>query len=227
MKLKIADIEMNGEDGLATIGATHACAAARPASSDLAASSPLELLGLRLPSWPARSYWALSAAGTAAAMTAGLICLLAPLALIPAMALLAVIPSLAGAAIVSAIVAKRISRPGPAPIAHNDVLQRRASKIAALLGSVAEPVSVERIMDSLQWTEVAVVTGLRCLVDKGLVREDLDTETGHWTYELLESIDDHDSRRAMPVAMREAALLAESRGSSIHRSKEKYWRQWK
>lgn len=208
MQLKVGDIEMNSAEGVALAhpGQTRADGASAGGDATAFASSHEPLLRY-LPDWPSRSYRALAAASAAVAVAVVLVSALVPLSLLSMVAIVATIPSLAGIAVASAVVARRRSVLEEAPDIPDEVLQLRASQIVAALGAADRPVSVEWLMESLTWTESAVVTGLRHLVEEDRVREELDIETGQWTYEYVTRADELASRQALPVAAREQALL--------------------
>lgn len=92
---------------------------------------------------------------------------------------------------------------------EEDVVAVRAERITAALSSYDDPLTVEAIEHNLGWTEVAVVTGLRSLVDQGNVVEDLDLESGLWTYRLVGDgpVGSPPPRTALSIHDREAALV--------------------
>ncbi len=94
----------------------------------------------------------------------------------------------------------------------NPVKRTRELRIEAMLSTEQSPVTIERIARGLGWTEGAVVDGLQGLVAKQRVVEDLDLESGDWTYAIphLQRALDVVKQRAMPVEERAAQFLEES-----------------
>jgi len=92
--------------------------------------------------------------------------------------------------------------------AEEDLVAVRAERIKAALSSYDDALTVEAIEHNLGWTEVAVVTGLRSLVDQGMVIEDLDLDSGLWTYRLVGDgpVGSPPPRTALSIHDREAAL---------------------
>ncbi len=67
----------------------------------------------------------------------------------------------------------------------NAVRDARATRVAAYLSLRSASQTVAEIAHGLGWTEDAVVDGLAALREAGRIEEDLDLESGHWTYLLL------------------------------------------
>ena len=218
MKLKVGDIELDSATGISFAGSQSAGAdvvshslqtRVESAPSNQLAPTSDTMLGLPFPDWSARTYWTLCTVAATAAFGLALVNLMVPFSLLVTLMLIAGVPPLAGVALGCGLVARRMGRLPAKSTANvpDHVMTLRTSKIAALLASAKEPVSVEWIAESLGWTETAVVTGLRSLVEADRVQEDLDVDSGHWTYVLADSDSDLASRKSMPVAERERALL--------------------
>jgi hypothetical protein len=83
-----------------------------------------------------------------------------------------------------------------APLAAAPDVDRTAEHLALR----DERATVEDLMDELDWTEARVVRALKVGIERGRLDEDLDTDTGHWTYDVARPADeDVFTRRALPV----------------------------
>lgn len=70
------------------------------------------------------------------------------------------------------------------------------------------PLTIEALQEELQWTQEALFSALQGLLQQERIREDLDLETGHWIYELVDepmTLDFHDPK-ALPLEERIKAL---------------------
>lgn len=68
-------------------------------------------------------------------------------------------------------------------IVDPSVAAERATRVAAALSSVGDQkMHVEDLAGRLAWSEDAVVSGLWWLMEHDRVEEDLDLDSGHWTY---------------------------------------------
>ena len=84
----------------------------------------------------------------------------------------------------------------------------RSARLAALLSTEREPITIETIRTRIGWTEDAIVSGLSGLQRAGRLEEDLDLDSGHWNYRLKQSIDTEEiPKHALPL--RERVALAE------------------
>ncbi|MFP4600946.1 MAG: hypothetical protein ACLFVJ_22030 [Persicimonas sp.] len=227
MKLKLGDIEMDSESGISfgesagpTIAVQENAAQeiatqeqAQPAqpAEQLAGSKPESddvSLMERLPDWSRKTY--LLVALVAAASAIGLGAVAAGLAeAYPAMRIVPLIP-VPGLLLAAGISAWRAARPRADSPSMDPLARRRSDTLAGHLSGRRAPASVEELMDELGWREEAVVRGLSAGVDRSLIEEDLDLDTGHWTYAATPaSSEDRPARRAMPVEERARYLTSD------------------
>lgn len=202
MKLRVGDIEMDSSTGItfaSTSGggraALHDAGHGHEPSRDL-------LRELGLPALSAPIYWSIAAASALAAVS---VVALLVTGLVQNPFSVGVLPPLLGVTTGSAVMARRAGG-GASGLAPAKLRAMRATRIAALLSTTSEPITVERIATLLGWTEPAVVTGLGHLVREGRAHEDLDLSSGHWVYSLLPHAAPHD-RAALPISERERALV--------------------
>ena len=93
------------------------------------------------------------------------------------------------------------------PANADDLARTRGLRVAAVLSTSDEPLTVEGLAVRLSWTEDAVVGGLKQLQQEGRLVEDLDLDTGHWNYRLTTEDDDIAvPRRALPLSERATEL---------------------
>lgn len=97
---------------------------------------------------------------------------------------------------------------------NEQLLETRSTRLAALLSTEKEPLYIETIESKLGWTEDAVVSGIKRLVEEGRVVEDLDLEDGRWHYRLATA---DDQSNEVP----KTALAIEDRGVGVVGSREK------
>ncbi len=71
---------------------------------------------------------------------------------------------------------------GPQPTASRAVLDERSRRIRRLMAEGGGEWTFELLQARLGWTEEAVASALKYLRDRGEVVEDLNLETGRWTY---------------------------------------------
>ncbi len=80
-------------------------------------------------------------------------------------------------------------------------------RLVGRLDEAASPLTVEELQTRLDWSESKVVSTLKRAIDRGRVLEDLDVDSGHWTYQIdrSEALGD-DVREALPVDERAERL---------------------
>lgn len=232
MKLKVGDIEMDSESGISFDGAQQSDSTDQfPQRSDstdrLAQRSETtgsELSLDNLPSFPRPVYLAggLLALGILAALTLGYFLMAAA----SANAWLMLLP-LPGLLLIGGFCVRQYFRQEDPSDRAGQLDHRRAERIRTHLFEREEPASVEQLVDELGWREEAVVRGLKAGVDRKLLAEDLDIDSGHWTYEALASGGMQPSEaKALPIDERAERLPDEPQEQdetqqtlSEHRSK--------
>ncbi len=217
MKLKLGDIEMDSESGISfgesaapVVAAQEQAQPVQPVERQSESEPRADEVSLieRLPNWSRKTYLlvALVAAASAiglGALAAGLAEAYGAMRVVP----LIPVPGLLVAAGVALWQAARTRADSPSV----DALAReRSDTIAGHLSGRDAPASVEELMDELGWREEAVVRGLSAGVDRSLIEEDLDLDTGHWTYAAAPaSSEDRPARRAMPAEERARYLTSD------------------
>lgn len=73
----------------------------------------------------------------------------------------------------------------PARTSDPHVVAERCRRVLAVLQRTG-PITFERVQAQLRWTEAALVETLVALRDDGTVVEDLDLDTGEWTYRVAQ-----------------------------------------
>ncbi|MFW5968645.1 MAG: hypothetical protein ACOCV2_14060 [Persicimonas sp.] len=200
MKLKVGDIEMDSQSGI-SFGEQPAPAVDKEASPPDEPDRKETSLMARLPDWPRRVYALAGVLALAAIFGFGQVyAALSDITSVWRLTPLVPIPGLLAASAVAfwrgATGAKRAEGP---PADHSDRL------IEHLAGRL-EPASVEELVDELDWREQEVVRGLKAATERDLVVEDLDLDTGHWTYTTSPRGDEKTPRRALPIDERAKRL---------------------
>lgn len=200
MKLKVGDIEMDSQSGI-SFGEQPTAAVdneeSPPDDPDREETSPMA----RLPDWPRKVYALFGVLALAAIFGLGQVyAALGDTTSVWRLTPLVPIPGLLAASAVAfwrgATGAKRAEGP---PVDQTDRLTEH-------LAGRLEPASVEQLVDELDWREQEVVRGLEAAIERDLVVEDLDLDTGHWTYTTAPRIDDQTPRRALPIDERAKRL---------------------
>lgn len=211
MKLKLGDIEMDSDSGI-SFGESAAPVAAAPEQAQPVQRQPGSedaSLMERLPDWSPKSYVLFALVAAASAVGLGVVGVGLAEAY-PAMRVVPLIPVpglmlAAGIALWRAVRGVRADSPGVDALASE-----RSERLTGHLSARSAPASVEELMDELGWREEAVVRGLSAGVDRSLIEEDLDLDTGHWTYTAAPaSSQDRPARRAMPVEERAKYLTSD------------------
>jgi len=82
-------------------------------------------------------------------------------------------------------------------------LSKRAKRIRDLLLDQPREWRAEELQRELNWTEEKVLTGLAHGVEEGMIREDLDADSGHWVYTASTATLEEDvPERTLPAAER-------------------------
>lgn len=211
MKLKLGDIEMDSDSGISFGESATPVAAAREQAQPVQRQPVSEDASLmeRLPDWSPKTYVLVALVAAASAVGLGAVGVGLAEAY-PAMRVVPLIPVpglmlAAGIALWQAVRGVRADPPSMDALASE-----RSERLAGHLSERGAPASVEELMDELGWREEAVVRGLSAGVDRSLIEEDLDLDTGHWNYAAVPaSSDERPARRAMPVEERANFLTSD------------------
>lgn len=183
MKLQVGDLQMVQGEGISVNGTPLVSAQSsqpthghrRPAQRD-----GLRLGPLSFPRWSARVYGAIAA--LCVVMSVGLL-VTGVLTEIPLLAMLAV-NALIGA-VAAALLARRAGKGTPVTRAPPSAITiERRTRLLTHLKAHGKPQTIEALQAALGWTEQALLPTLADLVQAERIDEDLDLESGHWTYAL-------------------------------------------
>jgi hypothetical protein len=206
VKLKVGDIEMDSAGGIRMCGEQ----VTEPGQTFARPGHPEHrLMGMDWPALPSAVYTGLGVISLVAATLMSGALLLGSFPQVAAWALAALLPwvFLVGAG--GLLLGRRQpNAPGLAEPPTLKLMENRARQIAALLSRAENPMTVEQIAAGLKWTEDASVTGLKLLVVRQEVTEDLDLNDGAYTYALrkLERELDAIDRKSTPIDERARAL---------------------
>lgn len=196
MKMKVGDMELSAHDGI------HF--GSNPPQSSRPTSQPAISTTSKTTTWPggppaatsSRPIWTVLPlpAYKILALFFGLIALLFGIAAYWAMEPLLLVPSAAGF-ILSILMTLGIffgNHSADAPSSNLDlseVATERRMRLFLHLKQSNQPRTVESLRDDLGWTEEALLKALQGLLLQKRISEDLDLESGHWTYQLTDSTD--------------------------------------
>ena len=100
--------------------------------------------------------------------------------------------------------------PTSPPLEHG-VERERARRLLRLLDT-SSPMDVRALTEATGWSEEAVLTGLVFLLERELVEEDVDLETGHFCYARSQHVRfDFEEREALAPASERLAALRTSK----------------
>ena len=218
MKMQVGDLHMSQGEGISVQGtpivSRHAIAATqnRSSAAHSAPTNELRLGPLRLPRWSATTYAAIAlllAALSVALLVAGVV-LEVPLFALAALNMFA-------GALGSALIARQVRHsPAPSTGVPTALEIERRTRLLTHLKTLDAPRTVEALLSELGWTEQALLPTLADLVNAERIDEDLDLESGHWTYALPAPrmvLDTEVSARALPDHARPVSERAEALSS--------------
>lgn len=215
MKLELGDIKMDSRTGISFGNQPEAerPASAQPVPETMGPqTSPAAKASLleRLPDWSRLGY--LMAAAVALGLALGLGAVSASLIeTLPVWRFVPLVPVpglmlAAGFGLWRAVIGAR--REATSAVSSLD--RERSDRLAGHLAGRAESASVEELAHELEWREEAVVRGLKAGVRRNLIDEDLDLDTGHWTYEVSRiSTESTVPQHALPVDERAKCLTSD------------------
>lgn len=218
MKMKVGDLTMVQGEGISVNGETLVSRQSTPQMQRH--TTPTRRDGLRLgpvsfPHWSARTYMTAAALFGIMSIAVLVIGLLNEL---PVVAMLA-LNAMAGA-VASGILAQR-ARTQPTPsVPPSAITIERRTRLLTHLQASGEPQTIEALQTSLGWTDEALLPTLADLVQAERIDEDLDMESGHWTYALPAPrmvLDTESSPTALPDHARPISERVEALSSTSSR----------
>lgn len=196
MKMRVGQIEIDEAGGVFIHSSSISGAPTTPAAPDSVGERPGDGKAPSSPGLNQRTLYALGAAALVCAVGLLLVGIVGnPLLLIT------VLPGLLFGSGVTFVLGRRAGKQALLPPSAEDteLARTRGTRVAALLSTCTAPSTVEQIAQTLAWTEDAAVMGLRYLVGQGRAVEDLDVESGHWTYALARPDDERVPAAALPL----------------------------